>query len=63
MDNFSNCGLLKIKDREDRVAVAMVLFKNGYTVAPKRKKISPKNYEQYLEFSRAPEDLEEEVKG
>lgn len=44
-------GELLISDKNDRNTVAMILFKNGYSVTPKRRRRSAKTYYDYLEYS------------
>ena len=50
-------GLLKIGNENDRLTVASILFKNGYSVFPARKKKDGKSYEYYVEFEMRPRDL------
>lgn len=50
-------GFLKIGNEADRVTVASILYKNGYSVSPVRKKKNGKTYEYYVEFSIKDQDI------
>lgn len=54
-------GYLKIGNEADRVTVASILYKNGYSVSPVRKKRNGKTYEYYVEYEIKPTDIQEEV--
>lgn len=43
-------GCLRIGNEADRVAVASILYKNGYTVRPVRRKKNAKSYEYFLSY-------------
>lgn len=49
-------GILKIKSKEDRAALANILYKNGYTVRPYRNKKNGKTYEYYVMYEKLPYD-------
>ena len=56
----SRCGLLKIGNEADRVTVASILYKNGYSVSPVRKKKNGKTYEYFVSYEmRSPAFNEE----
>lgn len=42
---------LKIGNETDRVTVASILYKNGYSVAPVRRKKDGRSFEYYLKAS------------
>lgn len=44
-------GLLRIANEADRIAVASILYKNGYTVKPHRYKKNGKSYEYCVQYS------------
>lgn len=44
-------GLLKISTEADRLTVASILYKNGYTVTPTRLKRNGKSYEYFVQYS------------
>lgn len=48
MGDVKECGYLRINNEADRISVASVLYKNGYTVRPVRKKKNGKSYEYFL---------------
>lgn len=52
-------GILKISGENDRTLVATVLFKNGYSVTPVRKKKNGRAYEYYIQYEGAFPDGEE----
>lgn len=54
-------GYLKIGNEADRVTVASILYKNGYSVSPVRKKKNGKTYEYYVEYEIKPTEIPEEV--
>lgn len=47
---IGSCGVLKIGNEADRVTVASILYKNGYTVKPVRRKKNGKSYEYYVSY-------------
>ena len=55
---------LKIGNEADRVSVASILYKNGYSVSPVRKKKNGKAYEYFvaywLDSTDIPEDKNDE---
>lgn len=50
-------GYLKIKNEADRAEVATILYKNGYTVRPARRKKNGKTYEYYVAYQISETDL------
>jgi len=50
MDHIGHQGYLKIGNEADRIAVASILYKNGYTVKPVRKKKNSRSYEYYVGY-------------
>lgn len=54
-------GYLSIANEADRLAVAAILVKNGYTVTPLRKKRGS-TWEQILGYERRGRDLREDDK-
>ena len=55
-------GFLKIGNESDRIAVASILYKNGYSVSPARKKKNGKTFEYYVEYELKPAEIQEETK-
>lgn len=50
-------GYLEIGNQEDRVAVASLLFKNGYTVSLAKAKIkNNKSYTYFVKYSKETSD-------
>ncbi len=56
MDELCETGYLKIKNADDRIAVATILFKNGYTVRPVRNKKNGRTYEYFVKYSKLNQD-------
>ena len=58
-------GFLRIANEADRVTVAAILYKNGYAVAPRRRKKSgsANSYDQILEYEMRAKDLPREEDG
>ena len=54
-------GYLRIGNEADRTIVASILYKNGYSVSPVRKKKNGKTYEYFVEYEIKPTDIPEEV--
>lgn len=54
-------GYLKTGNEADRITVASILYKNGYSVSPVRKKKNGKTYEYYVEYEIKPTEIPEEV--
>lgn len=52
-------GFLRIANEADRVTVAAILYKNGYAVAPRRRKKSgsANSWEQVLEYEIRGRDM------
>lgn len=43
-------GYLRVGNEADRVTIASILYKNGYTVRPVRRKKNNKSYEYYVYY-------------
>ena len=54
-------GFLRVANEADRVTVAAILFKNGYSVSTVRRKKNGKTYEYFVEFQSKPADMTEEA--
>ena len=50
MEGIGVRGYLEIAKEEDRLAVATILFKHGYSVSPKRVKKDGKSYKYLLYY-------------
>jgi len=50
MGRLGDRGYLKIGNEADRVTVASILYKNGYTTRPVRRKKNGKNYEYFVRY-------------
>lgn len=50
-EDLASRGTIRIKSEADRVAVATILYKNGYTVRPVRSKKNGNSYEYYVEYT------------
>lgn len=59
MADIGDSGFLKIANESDRVAVATILYKNGYTVRPVRKKKNGKANEYYVSYKIEAQDITE----
>ncbi len=59
MDVIDKEGYLRIEGMEDRIHVATILYANGYTVSPVRRKYG-KSYIYYLHYEKRPMDLMED---
>lgn len=57
---IGDIGYLKIGNEEDRAAVAKVLYRNGYTVQPVRRKRNGKTYEYYIKYTMKNNNIESE---
>ena len=55
--NLGASGFLKIGNEADRNAIAAILYRNGYTVSPTRKKRDGKSYEYYVKYEMRPRDI------
>ena len=51
-ENVTTSGTLKINNEADRIAVASILYKNGYTVKPYRFKKNGKSFESLKQCIR-----------
>lgn len=59
MGDVGDKGYLRIGNEADRVAVASILYKNGYTVKPVRRKKNGRSYEYYVFYQMNSLDDEE----
>ena len=57
MNELGNHGYLRIGNEADRTTVASILYKNGYSVSPVRKKTNGKSFTYYVEFELKPTDI------
>lgn len=57
---MGDVGYLRIETAEDRDAVVGILFRNGYTVSPMRRKRSGRSYEYYVKYELRNREMEEE---
>lgn len=62
MNEPDSVGYLRIANEADRVAVATILFKNGYRVSKVRQKRNGKAYEYFVKYERIVLDISEQVK-
>lgn len=64
MEGMSEKGYLRIGNEADRVTVASILYKNGYTVRPVRRKKNGRSYEYFLSYQlNSLDDMEGENEG
>lgn len=62
MNDMKSIGLLRINNEADRVTVASILYKNGYSVAPVRCKRNGKTFEYFVKYElKGPSDKGEEI--
>lgn len=54
-----DCGYLKIENNEDRALVANILYKNGYTLSPVRRKRNGKTYEYFVRYEIKSKDIKD----
>lgn len=59
MGNVGEMGYLRVGNEADRVTLASILYKNGYTVRPVRRKKNNKSYEYYVYYQMNSLDEEE----
>ena len=52
MDFTQEKGVLRISNEADRLTVASILFKNGYTIEPIRFKKNGKAYEYCISYKK-----------
>jgi len=48
---------LQVGNEADRVTIASILYKNGYSVSPVRKKKNGRSFEYYIAYWKAPTDI------
>ena len=58
-ETIGSHGYLKIGNEADRITVASILYKNGYSVSPVRKKRDSKAYEYYVEYEQKSRNITE----
>ena len=56
-----NAIYLRVANEQDRVTVASILFKNGYTVMTARKRKPSKAADYYIRITRESPDLPEDA--
>ena len=62
MNGVKTPGYLRISNESDRVEVAAILYKNGYSVSPVRCKKNGKTFEYYVKYElRGTTDKGEEI--
>lgn len=44
-------GVLRISNEADRMTVVAILYKNGYSVSPIRRKKNGRSYEYFIKYS------------
>lgn len=59
MGDVGKMGYLRVGNEADRVTLASILYKNGYTVRPVRRKKNNKSYEYYVYYQMNSLDEEE----
>lgn len=59
MGDVGEMGYLRVGNEADRVTLASILYKNGYTVRPVRRKKNNKSYEYYVYYQMNSLDEEE----
>ena len=57
-NELSTEGCIRIKNENDRSTIATILYNNGYTVQPVRRKKDGRSYEYYVRFELKPMDDE-----
>lgn len=50
---------LRIANQADRVTVASILYNNGYSVSPAKRKKNGKSFEYLVKYWIAPQEVEE----
>ncbi len=53
-------GYLKISSENDRAAVANILYKNGYTVQPTRRRKNGRSFEYYVMYEMKENTVDEQ---
>ena len=61
MGEEKNVRYLRIENKADRVTVASILFDNGYSVQPVRRKKNGKSFEYLVKYWIGKRDVDEEV--
>ena len=51
---------LRVGNEADRVTIASILYKNGYSVSPVRRKKNGRSYEYYVACWIGPSDIPED---
>lgn len=52
-------GFIRVTNREERMMVANILFREGYTVRPVRTKINGKNYDYLIHYEMQSQVVED----
>lgn len=52
MEEIAVKGYLEIPKEEDRLAIASILFKHGYSVSPKRARKDGKSYRYFVYYEK-----------
>ena len=55
----SQAHYLRIANQADRVTVASILYNNGYSVQPVRRRKNQKSFEYLVKYWQEPQDVEE----
>ena len=62
MSDIKSSGYLRISNETDRVTIASILYKNGYSVSPVRCKRNGKTFEYFVKYEfKGATDKGEEV--
>lgn len=59
MGELCDSGYLKIGNEQDRATVAQILYRNGYSVKPARKRKNGKAFEYYVAYRLENPDVKE----
>lgn len=59
MENLAAKGYLDIPKEEDRLTIASILYKHGYTVSPKRVKKNGRSNKYLVYFEKQAVDVSE----
>lgn len=59
MGGIADKGYLDIPKEEDRLTIASILFKHGYTVSPKRLKKDGRSYKYLVYYEKQSQDIQD----
>lgn len=59
MGGIADKGYLDIPREEDRLTIASILFKHGYTVSPKRVKKDGRSYKYLVYYEKQSQDIQD----